>query len=160
MAIKFAKTHHARKKTLLEMKCTALLFCLLSLGLVQLSRQEDLASLEALSTQEQEQLLNKKLESHLAGVEKQLEVLDRLLNTYYKDYNYTEEDAHEYVSNPINTYMLIKRTGLEWPAAKKVIFNDAMDQEFKEIETLVELVNKKNTGVESSETADDSKTEL
>jgi len=38
-----------------------------------------------------------------------------LLDTYYKNYHWTEEDAEEYVSNPINAYVLIKRTALEWP---------------------------------------------
>ena len=36
----------------------------------------------------------------------------RLLTKYYSNYNYTEEDAAEYVSHPINTYVLLKRTSL------------------------------------------------
>ncbi len=37
---------------------------------------------------------------------------NRLLNKYYSNYNYTEDDATEYVSHPINTYVLLKRTSL------------------------------------------------
>ena len=116
--------------------------CLWAFGV---SGQEsmDLSSLESLSFQDQEQILAQKIQKHIVGVEKQLQTLDKLLDTYYKDYNYTEEDAFEYVSNPINTYMLIKRTALEWPMAKKVVFDEAMDKEFEEIEYLANFLHKK-----------------
>ena len=41
-----------------------------------------------------------------------MKTLDTFINTYYKDHNYTEEDAEEYVSHPLNTFSLIKRTAI------------------------------------------------
>ena len=53
---------------------------------------------------------------HLASLSLELGCLKlqffRLLTKYYSNYNYTEEDAAEYVSHPINTYVLLKRTSL------------------------------------------------
>ena len=87
---------------------------------------------------ETEKTLRTKLESHIAAIDDQLKGLDYLLNHVYKGYNFTEEDAHEYVSNPINTYMLIKRTSMEWGAVKKVLFNDTAEAEFNEIVSLLQ----------------------
>eukprot|EP00095_Tigriopus_kingsejongensis_P000177 maker-scaffold487_size158652-snap-gene-0.42 protein:Tk00177 transcript:maker-scaffold487_size158652-snap-gene-0.42-mRNA-1 annotation:"af495541_1prolyl 4-hydroxylase alpha-related protein ph4" len=88
--------------------------------------------------------LEAKMASHASAVRRQIKVLDNFLNTYYSDYNYTKEDAHEYVSNPINTYMLIKRTSLEWPQIKKVLFNDTLDRDYEEIVALSESINASN----------------
>ena len=86
------------------MKSLSCLLLLLLSPLLALGQEETLpSSLESMPVPEQEQLLAKKIQSHLVGVERQLQTLDNMLNTYYKDYNYTEEDALEYVSNPINT---------------------------------------------------------
>ena len=73
-------------------------------------------------------------------VNRQIRAIDRFLEANYKDYNYTEADAHEYVSNPINTYMLIKRTSLEWPNIKKVVFNETAEREYDEIRTLAKKI--------------------
>jgi hypothetical protein len=62
-------------------------------------------------------LLRTKLEEHLVQVNRQIKALVHFLDTHYKDYNYTEADTIEYVSNPINTYVMIKRTSMEWPKA-------------------------------------------
>lgn len=85
--------------------------------------------------------LQARLDAYVAQVDRQITVLDSFLDTYYKDYNFTEEDAKEYVSNPINTYMLIKRTGVEWPKVKAIIFNDTLDREFEEIQRLTDELN-------------------
>ena len=61
---------------------------------------------------------NRKLEEHLKDIDGQLKVLDWFLDTYYKNYNYTVDDAVEYVSNPINTYVMLKRTAVHWPHVK------------------------------------------
>ena len=40
----------------------------------------------------------------------------------FQNHNYTEDDAVDYVSNPINTYVMLKRTAVHWPRVKaKVI---------------------------------------
>ena len=51
-------------------------------------------------------------------IEEQMNMVDTFLNTYYKDHNYTEADAEEYVSHPLNTFSLIKRTAIDWPKVK------------------------------------------
>ena len=71
---------------------------------------------------------------------RQIRAIDRFLEANYKDHNYTEADAHEYVSNPINTYMLIKRTSLEWPNIKKVVFNETAEKEYEEIKQLAKQI--------------------
>ena len=71
---------------------------------------------------------------------RQIRAIDRFLEANYKNHNLTEEDAHEYVSNPINTYMLIKRTSLEWPNIKKVVFNETAEKEYEEIKTLAKKI--------------------
>lgn len=89
------------------------------------------------------ELLNEKMRIHAKAVEKQIKALDTFIDTYYKDYNFTEEDAHEYVSNPINTYMLIKRTSLEWPRLKHILFNDSLDKQYEEIIKLSDALSPK-----------------
>ena len=60
-----------------------------------------------------------------------------ILHYFFQNHNYTEDDAEEYVSHPLNTFALIKRTGLEWPRVKEKLFgNDTNDQ----IDNLINLV--------------------
>jgi len=81
------------------------------------------------------------MQEQLIAVQKQAKVLDWFLDTFYGEgyENYTEADAEEYVSNPINTYCLLKRTALHWPRVKEVIFNDTVDNQ---MEHLLEVMNK------------------
>ncbi len=79
------------------------------------------------------------IRSYSANLDRQIRALDHLLETYYRDWNYTEEDAHEYVSNPINTYMLIKRTGLEWGNVKKVLFNETAEAEAEQVKKWIKI---------------------
>lgn len=51
-------------------------------------------------------------------------MLDTFLDTYYENHNYTEDDAEEYVSHPLNTFSLIKRTAMDWPQVQKRLFGD------------------------------------
>ena len=141
------------------MKCFSTLSCVLIMGLFGATRPES-DILESLPTSEREELLFKKIQNHILGVEKQISALDGLLDKYYKDYNYTEEDAYEYVSNPINTYMLIKRTALEWPTVKKVVFDKDMDKEFEEIEQLAASLYESKTDKVEGEEEEVGKTEL
>ena len=80
------------------------------------------------------------MQEQLISVQRQAKVLDWFLDTFYGEgyENYTEADAEEYVSNPINTYCLLKRTALHWPRVKEVIFNDTVDNQ---MEHLLEVMN-------------------
>ena len=111
----------------------------LSLSAISLATEES-ASEAALTTDEIEALIKEKAAEQLKIVDKQLRMIDYFLDTYYKDYNFKEEDAHEYVSNPINTYMLIKRTSMEWPQLKKVLFNKTLDENYTEMKRLYDLL--------------------
>ncbi len=121
------------------------LFLLLLVSLAMASSSSAAASPEV--TVEQVQA---RMRAHLAHVDDQIRALDYLLNKYYADWNYTEEDAHDYVSNPINTYMLIKRTGLEWPNVKKVLFNETAEAEARELEDMVKKLQEQQGRKETS----------
>lgn len=88
-----------------------------------------------------EEQLQFMMQEQLIAVQKQVKILDWFLDTFYGEgyENYTEADAEEYVSNPINTYCLLKRTALHWPRVKEVIFNDTVDQQ---MEDLIGMMNK------------------
>ena len=54
------------------------------------------------------------------------------------------DDVDEFVSNPINTFTMIKRTSLYWPALKKHLFNETilndwekLVQDIEEIDALI-----------------------
>ncbi len=92
-----------------------------------------------------EKKLKEKIGVHLEQVERQIRAIEYMLDTHYNSqYNYTEEDAHDYVSNPINTYMLIKRTAMDWPNVKEIIFNATVDEDFREIQELVNALDTRN----------------
>ena len=46
------------------------------------------------------------------------------LKIFLQNHNYTEDDAEEYVSHPLNTFSLIKRTAIDWPILKDKLFGD------------------------------------
>ena len=71
---------------------------------------------------EHESVLMEKVDSHLELVDEQIKALDKFLDLF-KDHNYTEFDAEEYVSNPLNTYAMIKRQAILWPQVKKASQN-------------------------------------
>ena len=88
-----------------------------------------------------EEELQLMMQEQLIATQRQAKILDWFLDTFYGEgyENYTEDDAEEYVSNPINTYCLLKRTALHWPRVKAVIFNDTVDQQ---MEALIDMMNK------------------
>ena len=45
-------------------------------------------------------------------------------NFFLQNHSYTEDDAEEYVSHPLNTFSLIKRTAIDWPILKDKLFGD------------------------------------
>ena len=77
--------------------------------------------------------MREKTRWYLEQVDRQISTLDTFLHKYYLNFNYTEEDVPEYVSNPINTYMMIKRTAVEWPKVREVVFNKTLDSALEEI---------------------------
>ena len=68
-------------------------------------------------------------------------MLDTFLDTYYENHNYTEDDAEEYVSHPLNTFSLIKRTAMDWPQVQKRLFGDKTKENLeKMLESLDEHI--------------------
>ena len=67
----------------------------------------------------------------------------------YKDHNYTAQDAEEYVSNPINTFALIKRTAYMWPNLKHALFN----QSEAKLDEMISLLEKYDISEEDLEGA-------
>ena len=80
-----------------------------------------------------ERVLREKTERYLTQVDRQIAALDGFLNKHYADFDYTEDDVAEYVSNPINTYVMIKRTAVEWPKVRAIVFNETLDSELEDI---------------------------
>ena len=80
-----------------------------------------------------ERVLREKTERYLTQVDRQIAVLDGFLNKHYADFDYTEDEVAEYVSNPINTYVMIKRTAVEWPKVRAIVFNETLDSELEDI---------------------------
>merc|ERR1712080_94667 len=95
-------------ESLPTMVSTILLSCLVvSVYLVQAGRQET-----------QELGLSGKIERYIKLLEEKRDVIDRFLQENYSDFNHSEYTAEEYVSHPINAYLLMKRTSVLWQAAK------------------------------------------
>ena len=72
--------------------------------------------------------------------DRQIAALDKLLDNHYKDYNFESVDSEEYVSNPINTYVLLKRTGVFWPKTKQVLFKGDDGNETDSFESVAEVI--------------------
>ena len=85
-----------------------------------------------------------KIEKYLQLLEKKKNAIDKFLEENYTGWDRTM-DAEEYVSHPINAYMLMKRTSVVWQAAKKDILDTSADQLWKEIQKDLEKLPKKST---------------
>jgi len=77
---------------------------------------------------ERERQVADSLRWHVRTLEQHIKALENFLGQHYgQDYPFGEKEAvdektaAEYVSNPLNTYALIKRTGLHWPRLHKVL---------------------------------------
>ncbi len=79
--------------------------------------------------------LQAKLEKHLKEIESQLKHLDWFFKVGY--YNEGDDmmmdDVEEFVSNPINTYTMIKRLTLYWPEVRDHLFNQTIIDEWDDI---------------------------
>ena len=80
-----------------------------------------------------DRVLREKTERYLSQVDRQIAALDSFLNKYYAEFEYTENDVAEYVSNPINAFVMIKRTAVEWPKVRAVVLNETLDSELEDI---------------------------
>ena len=78
--------------------------------------------------------VNEKIERYLVLLEKKKAAIDKFLVENYSDFNHSDYTAEEYVSHPINAYMLMKRTSVMWQMAKPDILDTSSDELWKEIE--------------------------
>ena len=62
--------------------------------------------------------LNDKIDRYIKLLEKKRDAIDKFLNENYNDFNHSDFTPEEYVSHPINAYMLMKRTSILWQMAK------------------------------------------
>ena len=78
-----------------------------------------------------EMLIKEKLKEYLGQIQKQIDSLNYFLDTYYGFNETLFDEPKEYVSNPINTFVMIKRTGMVWPEMKKMLLNQKINETFK-----------------------------
>lgn len=124
---------------------------IVAMAFMGVTSEDDTSFLKGIeSLQQREEEFNLKLEEHLADVDSQLETLNWFLDTFYKNHNYTEDDAVDYVSNPINTYVMLKRTAVHWPRVKAKVFNETSA---KRLDELIEMLESfpKDSEEESSQ---------
>ena len=86
---------------------------------------------------EHEKLVIEELEKHIQNMDDQIDKVDKFIEKYFSDYNYTIEDAEEYVSHPLNTFSLIKRTYLDWPAVTEKLFGQEAETQLQQLTDLI-----------------------
>ena len=80
------------------------------------------------------QQLDDKLKAQVKIIEDQIKHID-----WYFDVGYNHkdkpimDDVDEFVSNPINVFVMIKRTAIYWPKLKKHLFNETHMQSWKDL---------------------------
>ena len=92
------------------------------------------------------QNLDEKLQAQIKIIEDQIKHID-----WYFDvgYNHPEkpimDDVEEFVSNPINTFTMIKRTAIYFPKLMKHLFNETIAEKYediiKDVDELIALQN-------------------
>jgi len=78
--------------------------------------------------------IDEKVERYVKLLEKKRDAIDKFLVENYSDFNHSDFTPEEYVSHPINAYMLMKRTSIIWQMAKPAILDTSSDELWKEIE--------------------------
>merc|ERR1719195_1482931 len=78
--------------------------------------------------------INAKMERYVALLRRRRDAIDKFLKDNYSDFNHSDYTPEEYVSHPINAYMLMKRTTVIWQAAKKDILDPSSVDLYKEIQ--------------------------
>lgn len=89
-----------------------------------------------------EKHMRQTIEAYVARLDRQINAMDQLINNHEHNTTESEEDAAEYVSNPINAYVLLKRTGIDWPRLRDGLFSESFENQTKEIEEFVANVPK------------------
>ena len=95
---------------------------------------------------EKQKKLDAKLETQLKIIDQQIKHLDWYFNVGYTHQGdeMMMDDVEEFVSNPINTYTMIKRLTLYWPSVRDHLFNqtliDQWDDFLDEVKSFNELL--------------------
>ena len=76
--------------------------------------------------------LDEKLEKQLSTLQNQINHLDWYFKVGYfnEGDNMMMDDVEEFISNPINTYTMIKRLTLYWPQLRDHLFNQTLIDEW------------------------------
>ena len=61
-----------------------------------------------------EQLIIDSLDSYLSDEENRLKQLKHIRDDYAELYNITSENIEQYIANPVNAYILVKRLTKDW----------------------------------------------
>ena len=98
---------------------------------------------------QKQKAIEDKLDAQLKVIQAQIDHIDWYFKVgYHNQEKPMMDDVEEFVSNPINTFTMIKRTSLYWPALKNHLFNqtliDEWEQLAKDIEDLNALVDSQN----------------
>ena len=93
-----------------------------------------------LATKQKE--IEDKLDAQLKVIQAQIDHID----WYFKvGYNNQEkpmmDDVEEFVSNPINTFTMIKRTSLYWPGLKNHLFNQTIINDWEQLAQDIDDLN-------------------
>merc|ERR1719510_2427235 len=78
--------------------------------------------------------INEKIDRYLDLLQTKKKAIEKFLKDNYSDFNHSDYTPEEYVSHPINAYMLMKRTTVIWQAAKKDILDPSSVDLYKEIQ--------------------------
>merc|ERR1711953_543992 len=78
--------------------------------------------------------INEKIDRYLDLLQTKKKAIEKFLKDNYSDFNHSDYTPEEYVSHPINAYMLMKRTSVIWNHAKHSILDPAADKLWDEIQ--------------------------
>merc|ERR1711894_621402 len=82
----------------------------------------------------EDDVINERMERYEELLKRKRDVIDKFLKDNYSDFNHSDYTPEEYVSHPINAYMLMKRTTVIWQAAKNDILDPSSEELYKEIQ--------------------------
>ena len=93
-----------------------------------------------------------KLERQLKVIEGQIEHLDWYFKVGYHnpEDSLMMDDVEEFVSNPINTFTMIKRLTLYWPSVRDHLFNQTLIAEWEDLLKEMETMETMQSMIESS----------
>ncbi len=78
--------------------------------------------------------LDTRIKDHLDVVDNLIKTIDWYFKEGFTDTDaYLQEDIEEYISNPINVFVMIKRGALYWPKLKSKLTNQTMLQEWDQL---------------------------